>query len=47
VNAWFCLAEDRGYLRAAGLQLTFTAGRGAYTAAGRTADEGFDSATAT
>ena len=42
VNAWFCLAEDRGYLREAGLQLTFTDGRGAYTAAGRTADEGFD-----
>ena len=42
VNAWFCLADDRGYLKAAGLELTFTAGRGAYTAAGRTADEGFD-----
>ena len=24
VNAWFCLAEDRGYLKAAGLQLTFS-----------------------
>ena len=42
VNAWFCLADDRGYLRKAGLQLSFTDGRGAYTAAGRTADEGFD-----
>lgn len=42
VNAWFCLAEDRGYLREAGLRLSFTDGRGAYTAAGRTADEGFD-----
>jgi NitT/TauT family transport system substrate-binding protein len=42
VNAWFCLAEDRGYLNEAGVQLAFTAGRGAYTAAGRTADEGFD-----
>ncbi|HUU34268.1 MAG TPA: ABC transporter substrate-binding protein [Vicinamibacterales bacterium] len=42
VNAWFCLAEDRGYLREAGLRLTFTAGAGAYTAAGRTAAEGFD-----
>ena len=42
VNAWFCLADDRGYLREAGLQLAFTDGRGAYTAAGRTADEGFD-----
>ena len=35
VNAWFCLAEDRGYLKAAGLQPAFTAGRGAYTAAMR------------
>jgi NitT/TauT family transport system substrate-binding protein len=42
VNAWFCLAEDRGYLNDAGVRLTFTTGRGAYTAAGRTADEGFD-----
>ena len=42
VNAWFCLAEERGYLKDAGLTLAFTIGRGAYTAAGRTADEGFD-----
>ena len=42
VNAWFCLAEDRGYLKEAGLRLTFTDGVGAYTAAGRTAAEGFD-----
>ncbi len=42
VNAWFCLAEDRGYLKDAGLRLTFTDGVGAYTAAGRTAAEGFD-----
>ena len=42
VNAWFCLAEDRGYLKEAGLRLTFTDGIGAYTAAGRTAAEGFD-----
>jgi NitT/TauT family transport system substrate-binding protein len=42
VNAWFCLAEDRGYLNEAGLRLTFTDGVGAYTAAGRTAAEGFD-----
>ena len=42
VNAWFCLAEDRGYLQEAGLRLTFTDGQGAYTAAGRTAAEGFD-----
>ncbi len=42
VNAWFCLAEDRGYLKEAGLRLTFTDGVGAYTAAGRTAEQGFD-----
>lgn len=42
VNAWFLLAEDRGYFRDAGLRLAFTDGRGAYTAAGRIADEGFD-----
>lgn len=42
VNAWFCLAEDRGYLKEAGLRLSFTDGLGAYTAAGRTAAEGFD-----
>lgn len=42
VNAWFCLADDRGYLNEAGLRLTFTDGRGAYTAAPRMAEEGFD-----
>lgn len=42
VNAWFSLAVDRGYLREGGLDLTFTAGRGAYTAAGRMVEEGFD-----
>lgn len=42
VNAWFCLAEDRGYLADAGLALSFTDGLGAYTAAGRTAAEDFD-----
>lgn len=42
VNAWFCLADDRGYLADAGLSLSFTDGLGAYTAAGRTAAEGFD-----
>lgn len=42
VNAWFCLADDRGYLREAGVTVTFTDGVGAYTAAGRTAAEAFD-----
>lgn len=42
VNTWFTLADDLGYFRQAGLALDYTAGRGAYTAAGRTAEEGFD-----
>ncbi len=42
VNAWFTLADDRGYFGAAGVHLDYTAGRGAYTAAARIADEGFD-----
>jgi NitT/TauT family transport system substrate-binding protein len=42
VNAWFLLAEDRGYFRDAGLAVEFADGRGAYTAAGRMADEAFD-----
>lgn len=42
VNTWFTLADDLGYFRDAGLALDYTAGRGAYTAAGRTAEEGFD-----
>lgn len=42
VNTWFTLADDLGYFREAGLALDYTAGRGAYTAAGRTAEEGFD-----
>lgn len=41
-NAWFTLADDRGYFRDAGLQLDYSPGRGAYTAAGRMADDGFD-----
>ena len=41
-NAWFPLAEDRGHFRRAGLEITFTAGRGAYTAAPRLAAEPFD-----
>lgn len=42
VNTWFTLADDRGFFRDAGLTLDYTAGRGAYTAAGRAAAEGFD-----
>lgn len=42
VNSWFTLADDRGYFREAGVRLDYAVGRGAYTAAGRMADEGFD-----
>ena len=42
VNTWFTLADDRGIYPSAGLVLDYAAGRGAYTAAGRTAEEGFD-----
>ncbi|MEZ5420525.1 MAG: ABC transporter substrate-binding protein [Vicinamibacterales bacterium] len=42
VNTWFTLADDRGLFQEAGLVLDYTTGRGAYTAAGRMADEGFD-----
>lgn len=42
VNTWFTLADDRGFFRDAGLNLDYTAGRGAYTAAGRAAAEGFE-----
>lgn len=42
VNSWFTLADDRGYLREAGVRLDYIVGRGAYTAAGRMAEEGFD-----
>jgi len=42
VNTWFTLADDRGWFTEAGLALDYTAGRGAYTAAGRAAEEGFD-----
>lgn len=41
-NAWFVLAEDRGYLRDEGIAMEFTAGRGAYTAAPRMFAEGHD-----
>ena len=42
VNTWFTLADDRGLFSEAGLTLDYTAGRGAYTAAGRMVEEGFD-----
>jgi len=41
-NAFFLMAEDKGYLQEAGAAVTFTTGRGAYTAAQRMVDEGFD-----
>ena len=43
-NAFFALAAHRGLFAGAGLDVRFTPGRGAYTAAGRLADEGFDAA---
>jgi NitT/TauT family transport system substrate-binding protein len=41
-NAFFLLAQDKGYVKEAGLDLTFTTGTGAYTAAERMMKEGFD-----
>jgi NitT/TauT family transport system substrate-binding protein len=41
-NAFFLLAEDKGYLKEAGIELAFTPGRGAFTAADRMVAEGFD-----
>lgn len=41
-NAWLLLAEARGYFHAEGLDVRFTAGNGAYTAAGRMVLEAFD-----
>ena len=41
-NAFFLLAEDKGYFKEAGLDVSFTTGAGAYTAAGRMIKEGFD-----
>lgn len=42
VNSWFVIAQDKGYLRDEGIEIDFTPGRGAYTAAPRMAAEGFD-----
>jgi NitT/TauT family transport system substrate-binding protein len=41
-NAWFFVAQDRGFFRDEGLDIRFTDGRGAYTAAPRQFSEGFD-----
>lgn len=41
-NAFFLLAQDKGYLKDAGVDVTFTTGAGAYTAASRMMQEGFD-----
>lgn len=41
-NAWFFVAEERGFFREEGLDIRFTDGRGAYTAAPRQFAEGFD-----
>ncbi len=41
-NAFFLLAQDKGYFKEAGVEVTFTTGAGAYTAAGRMMQEGFD-----
>ncbi|MGE0281357.1 MAG: ABC transporter substrate-binding protein [Rhizobiaceae bacterium] len=41
-NAWFILADDRGYFRDEGLEVEFVDGKGAFTAAGRMATEGYD-----
>ena len=41
-NVWFLVAQQRGYFRDEGLEVEFTPGRGAFTAAGRMIDEGFD-----
>jgi NitT/TauT family transport system substrate-binding protein len=41
-NAWFFVAEERGFFRDEGLEIAFTDGRGAWTAAPRQFAEGFD-----
>ncbi len=43
-NAFLALADARGLFRDAGLDIVFTEGRGAYTAAPRLCNEGFDAA---
>ncbi|TQM03692.1 NitT/TauT family transport system substrate-binding protein [Pseudoxanthomonas sp. 3HH-4] len=41
-NAWFLVADERGYFRDEGIEVEFVPGRGAFTAAGRMVEEGFD-----
>ena len=41
-NAFFLLAQDKGYFKEGGLDLVFTTGAGAYTAPERMMKEGFD-----
>lgn len=41
-NAWFVLADERGYFREEGIEVEFIPGKGAFTAAGRMVDEGYD-----
>jgi NitT/TauT family transport system substrate-binding protein len=41
-NAFFLLAEDKGYFKEAGVDVAFTTGVGAYTAPERMMKEGFD-----
>lgn len=41
-NAWLPLADDLGYFRDEGIEIEFIDGKGAFTAAGRMAEEGYD-----
>lgn len=41
-NSWFVLADERGYFREEGIEVEFTPGKGAFTAAGRMVEEGYD-----
>lgn len=41
-NAWFPLAADRGYFRDEDIEVEFIDGRGAFSAAGRMAKEGYE-----
>jgi len=41
-QAWFFLSQDKGYLREEGIEVEFTPGLGAYTAAPRIVPDGFD-----
>ncbi|MGL4241898.1 MAG: ABC transporter substrate-binding protein, partial [Beijerinckiaceae bacterium] len=41
-QAWFYLAQDRGYLAEEGIEIAFTPGAGAYTAAPRMHELDFD-----